>query len=63
MPALQEFDVAGVRLNEVATLLFAVATVVSFSNTGTIPLEVVHGCAGPGLALAYQLVHATVGGV
>src|SRR5438874_1862119 len=62
-PVLHEYDVAGVKLNDVATLLFRVAPTVSFSNTGTVPLEVAHGWDGPGLAFAYHVSHGTVGGV
>src|SRR5207245_4375504 len=50
-PTMQLYEVAGVRLKTVVTLLFRRP---SLSKTGTVPLDVSQPCLGPGAAPPYH---------
>jgi hypothetical protein len=52
------YDVAGVRSKIVATLLLRT---VSLSNTGVVPLVVVHAELGPGIEFVYHSAKSAAG--
>src|SRR5918912_971155 len=60
VPVVQEYELEGVRLKTLVTLLLRV---VSLSKTGTLPLDDRQPARGPGWAALYQRSQSALGGV